>query len=208
MKCVRFAFLVLAATFVAAGAFAQATGTIGGRITDETKAPLPGVTVEISSPNLAEAKVVATDPQGRFRVEMLPPGAYAVKFTLPGFTAQERTDIAVGAGRVVTLQVQMRSAYKEEVSVTGSLIPRPTLEAMSPVTTMDVEQLTYQGNTRLEDLLMNLPQVFSAQNAAVSNGASGTATVNLRNLGDVRTLVLIDGKRMPAGDRYALSPDL
>ncbi len=208
MKCVRFAIVVVAAMLLAVGAYAQATGSIGGRITDETKAPLPGVTVEISSPNLAEARVVATDPQGRFRVELLPPGTYAVRFTLPGFTTQERTDISVGAGRVVTLQVQMRSAYKEEVSVTGSLIPRPTLEAMSPVTTMDVEQLTYQGNTRLEDLLVNLPQVFSAQNAAVSNGASGTATVNLRNLGDVRTLVLIDGKRMPAGDRYALSPDL
>ena len=208
MKCVRFAFLVLAATLVAAGAFAQATGTIEGRIVDETKASLPGVTVEAASPNLQEAKVVTTNEQGRFRLTPLPPGTYTVKFTLPGFTAQEQANVAVGAGAVVTLHVQMRSAYKEEVTVTGSLIPRPTLEAMSPVTTMDVEQLTYQGNTRLEDLLMNLPQVFSAQNASVSNGASGTATVNLRNLGDVRTLVLIDGKRMPAGDRYALSPDL
>ena len=208
MKCVKFVVLVLAASLLAVGVYAQATGSIEGRITDETKAVLPGVNVEVTSPALTESRVIASDAQGRFRATLLPPGTYAVRFTLPGFGTQDQTNIAVGAGRVVTLQVQMRSAYKEEVSVTGSLIPRPTLEAMSPVTTMDVEQLTYQGNTRLEDLLTSLPQVFSAQNSSVSNGSSGTATVNLRNLGAVRTLVLIDGKRMPTGDTGAISPDL
>ncbi len=90
-----------------------------------------------------------------------------------------------------------KEQVKEEVSVTGTLIPRPTLEALSPVSTLDVETLTYQGNTRLEDLLNTLPQIFSAQNSTVSNGSSGTATVALRNLGIVRTLVLIDGRRAP-----------
>jgi iron complex outermembrane receptor protein len=98
--------------------------------------------------------------------------------------------------------------FKEEVAVTGTLIPRPTLEAMSPVATMDVEELAYQGTTRLEDLLTSLPQIFHAQNSTISNGASGTATVDLRYLGAVRTLVLVDGKRLPSGDRYAVSPDL
>ena len=142
MKCVKFAVLALAAMLLAVGAYAQATGTIEGRITDETKAALPGVTVEVTSPELTEARVIASDENGRFRVTLLPPGSYAVKFTLAGFATQEQTSITVTAARVVTLQVQMRSAYKEEVTVTGSLIPRPTLEAMSPVTTMNVEDLS------------------------------------------------------------------
>ena len=41
--------------------------------------------------------------------------------------------------------------------------------------------------------------MFSAQNANTSNGATGTATLNLRNLGTKRTLVLINGRRLPAG---------
>jgi iron complex outermembrane receptor protein len=90
-----------------------------------------------------------------------------------------------------------KEEVKEEVSVTGTLIPRPSLEALSPVSTLNVEALTYQGNTRLEDLLISLPQVFSAQNSTVSNGSSGTATVALRNLGTFRTMVLIDGVRAP-----------
>ncbi len=208
MKRVRFAVLAVAATLLAVGAFAQATGSIEGTIVDETKMALPGVTVELSSPALREAKMATSDLQGKFRVTGLPAGTYGVKFTLPGFATQEKSDINVGAGLLVTLEVQMRSSYKEEVTVTGSLIPRPTLEAMSPVTTMNVEDLSYRGATRLEDLMQTLPQVFAAQNSTVSNGSSGTATIDLRYLGSQRTLVLIDGKRMSSGDAFATAPDL
>jgi outer membrane receptor protein involved in Fe transport len=98
--------------------------------------------------------------------------------------------------------------FKEEVTVTGTLIPRPTLDAMSPVSTLEIEELTYRGMSRMEDLLTSLPQIFASQNAIVANGSSGTATVNLRNLGEVRTMVLIDGRRMPSGDYFSPGYDL
>ncbi len=208
MRYVRLMLAVVAALFVAAGAFAQATGSIEGTIVDEAKAALPGVTIEVRSPALGQPRVMASEVDGTFRIPGLPPGSYTITFTLPGFTTQEETNVAVGAGATARLQVQMRSSYKEEVTVTGSLIPRPTLEAMSPVTTMNVEDLSYRGATRLEDLMQTLPQVFAAQNSTVSNGASGTATVDLRYLGPVRTLVLIDGKRMSSGDARSTAPDL
>ena len=119
--------------------------------------------------------------------------------------------VLVGYGGTATAQEQQqveKTQVKEEVVVTGTLIPRPTLEAMSPVTTMDVEAITYAGNTRLEDMLTTLPQIFSAQNSTVSNGSSGTATVNLRNMGSVRTLVLIDGRRLPSGDTLNPAADI
>lgn len=94
----------------------------------------------------------------------------------------------------------------EEVTVTGSLIPRKDLEALSPVMVLDAEEITYQGTPRIEDLITALPQAFNAQNSTIANGATGTATVALRHLGAVRTLVLINGRRMPAGD--ALSQTL
>ena len=67
---------------------------------------------------------------------------------------------------------------------------------MTQVTAADVET---QGVTRIEDLVNQLPQAFAAQNVTVANGATGTATLNLRGLGSPRTLVLIDGRRMPYG---------
>ena len=98
--------------------------------------------------------------------------------------------------------------FEEEIVVTGTLIPRPTLEALSPVATMGIEEITYSGVTRMEDLMTTLPQVFSSQNSTVANGASGTATIDLRYLGSDRTLVLLDGRRMAPGDPYSYAPDL
>lgn len=56
-----------------------------------------------------------------------------------------------------------------------------------------------RGNLRVEDFVNVLPQVFAGQASEVSNGSTGTATLNLRGLGANRTLVLIDGKRLPYG---------
>jgi outer membrane receptor protein involved in Fe transport len=60
----------------------------------------------------------------------------------------------------------------------------------------------------VEDLTNELPQVFAAQGSNVSNGASGTAQVNLRGLGAARTLVLIDGRRMGYGSPISVPSDL
>src|SRR4051794_18798806 len=82
----------------------------------------------------------------------------------------------------------------EQVVVTGSRIRMPNLEGTSPVTQVTSADIATQGVTRVEDLVNQLPQAFAAQNATVSNGATGTATVNLRGLGEARTLVLVDGR--------------
>ena len=87
----------------------------------------------------------------------------------------------------------------EEVVVTGSRIHIPNLSSASPIYHIDSEALSFQGNVRVEDTLRLLPQVFSGQNAHISNSSTGTATLNLRNLGTKRTLVLINGRRLPAG---------
>src|SRR5512138_3796458 len=98
----------------------------------------------------------------------------------------------------------------QEVVVTGSRIAQPNLETTSPVTQVTSEDIAVQGVTKIEDLVNQLPQAFAAQNASVSNGATGTATVNLRGLGSARTLVLVDGRRMPYGGVTSASaaPDL
>ncbi len=87
----------------------------------------------------------------------------------------------------------------EAMVVTGSRIQRANLVSSSPVIQIEAEDLAFQGTTRVEDMLRTLPQVYSAQNASQSNGATGTATLNLRNLGAERTLVLVNGRRLPAG---------
>jgi iron complex outermembrane receptor protein len=96
----------------------------------------------------------------------------------------------------------------EEVVVTGSRIPQANLVTTSPVTQVTGEDIDVQGVTRVEDLITQLPQAFASQNSTVVNGASGTATVSLRNLGSSRTLVLIDGRRMGYGSPLDDAADL
>lgn len=104
-------------------------------------------------------------------------------------------------GGTVTLAYAAEGADQqiEEVVVTGSRIQRANLVSSSPVTQMDAEEITFSGITRLEDLVKNLPQVYSEQGTGQSNGATGTATLSLRNLGAERTLVLVNGRRLPPG---------
>ena len=85
----------------------------------------------------------------------------------------------------------------EEVVVTGSRIQRANLITSSPVTQIDAEQLNLTGLNRIEDALQSLPQVYLNQDSGQSIEANGTATLELRNLGIERTLVLVDGKRLP-----------
>src|SRR5215469_6921489 len=99
-----------------------------------------------------------------------------------------------------------------EVVVTGSRIVQPGLQSISPVTSVSADVIRSTGVTRVEDLLNNLPQVMADQGSMSSNGASGTATVNLRGLGPQRTLVLINGRRLmpgtPSNNPTFAAPDL
>ena len=123
---------------------------------------------------------------------------------------------AISAGVVASMAVtgvQAQEQQKiEKIEVTGTRIPPPNLEGASPVAVITADDIKTDGIRSVENLLNNLPQVFANQGAAVSNGASGTATVDLRNFGPTRTLVLVNGRRIPGGSPRAgtasAAPDL
>ncbi|HWU92157.1 MAG TPA: TonB-dependent receptor [Sphingomicrobium sp.] len=106
----------------------------------------------------------------------------------------------VGAGVSSTNAQGAPTTSTQEIIVTGSRIPQPNLETASPVTTVSSQEVKLSGTSRTEDLINSLPQVFAAQGSNVTNGASGTATVDLRGLGSKRNLVLVNGKRLQPGD--------
>jgi outer membrane receptor protein involved in Fe transport len=86
-----------------------------------------------------------------------------------------------------------------DIVVTGTRIPSANLESAAPVTVVSAQDFKLQGTSRVEDLLNSLPSVGASQASGVSNGASGTAEVDLRYLGSKRTLTLINGRRMVPG---------
>lgn len=120
----------------------------------------------------------------------------------------KRRPIAVLVGCVITLAggvsgtaiAQDSTVDLEEIIITGSRIPQDAnISSASPVTQLGADDLLYSGITRVEDLLNDLPQVTGSNSSYDANGATGTATVDLRDLGPARTLTLINGRRMPVG---------
>jgi iron complex outermembrane receptor protein len=88
----------------------------------------------------------------------------------------------------------------EPIIVTGTRILSPNATSVAPITTVTADDIKLTGTTRTEDLLNSLPQVVAGQTSTLANGASGTATVDLRGLGPSRTLVLVNGRRLMTGD--------
>jgi iron complex outermembrane recepter protein len=95
----------------------------------------------------------------------------------------------------------------QEVIVTGSRIPvPPSVSATSPTAVVTKQEIQLQGRTDITDVLNALPQNIIGTNADFGNTSSpltstgGFSTVDLRGLGPQRTLVLVNGRRLGAGD--------
>jgi iron complex outermembrane recepter protein len=90
-----------------------------------------------------------------------------------------------------------------EITVTGSRIVRDGYDAPTPVSVISTKELKAEAPANISDFVNTLPAVrgsgtAASTNGSLSNGAAGVNSVNLRNLGAARTLVLFDGQRSVA----------
>jgi hypothetical protein len=109
---------------------AQTTGTIEGTVSDQNGGALPGVTVEITSPNLQGQRVATTGNDGRFRFVSVPPGAYKVTANLSGMGAAAK-EAHVTLDSTATVNLQMQVSAKEAITVTGEA---PLIDTASTTT--------------------------------------------------------------------------
>ena len=107
--------------------------------------------------------------------------------------------MTVGGAAQPALAQRPQAQQIEEVVVTGTRLRDPNVISSSQITTVQVEDISDRGITRVEDYLNDLPQISPGQAITASNGSTGTATVNVRNLGCERTLVLLNGQRLAPG---------
>lgn len=90
----------------------------------------------------------------------------------------------------------------EEIVVTGSRIARADLDSNVPVAIVGEEAIQESGAANIQDVLSEMPQVgigATRTNTNFLTSGNGVASVNLRNLGSNRTLVLVNGRRFVAG---------
>ncbi len=95
------------------------------------------------------------------------------------------------------------TAEGSDIIVTGTRIVRDGYNAPTPVSVISIKELKAEAPANISDFVNTLPAVrgsgtAATSNGSLSNGAAGINTVNLRNLGAQRTLVLFDGQRSVA----------
>ena len=158
-------------------AFAQiSAGGIRGFVRDESRAVVPGVTVEAQSPSrIGGAATTVTDSQGLYRFEGLPVGIYTVTFSLPGFATVKREGIRVEAGRTIEMEQQLTvSTLQETVTVSGQA---PVVDATHAGTSTNLNQETLANiptsRSQFFDVVPMAPGTSSA------NGNIGGSSFNV-----------------------------
>jgi hypothetical protein len=155
-----FSIILLAVLSVSVFPQSRETGAILGKVIDDQKNALPGVTVLLTGKNLMGHREFVTDAQGTFRFPALPPGEYVLKATLQGFKTLEQTGIRVTT--TVSLSVDL-------VMVPSTLAEQVTVQAKAP--TVDVKSSETASVTLSNEILRNIP--YSQFTADIVNLAPG-----------------------------------
>src|SRR5215212_5322925 len=119
-------------------AWAQATAELSGRVTDESAAVLPGVTVAATQTDTAFTRTVTTDEGGRWIMPNLPIGPYRLEVSLIGFRTYVQTGIVLQVDARPTINVALAlGSVEETISVEGAA---PLVDVRSAGISTVVEQ--------------------------------------------------------------------
>jgi outer membrane receptor protein involved in Fe transport len=91
-------------------------------------------------------------------------------------------------------------ADPQTIIVTGTRLPRPNEENPSPTQVVPRQDFDLAPVPNVEQLLNQLPQLVGGFTTTSNNPGTGAATLDLRGLGSVRTLILVNGRRWIASD--------
>jgi iron complex outermembrane receptor protein len=110
---------------------------------------------------------------------------------------------AGGIALGMSAAIAQEAAPMQRIEVTGSRISSPGAESPAPMQVISAAEIAASGVTNLQELLLKNPTLgtpgISRTNSNFSTSSAGVASVDLRNLGSARTLVLVNGRRFVSG---------
>ena len=168
-----------------------AQSAIVGVVKDATGAVLPGVTVEAASPALfKQIRSIMTDDEGKYQILDLPPGVYAVTFTLNGFKRFSRDGVDLPAAFTATVNADLSVAgVQETVIVTARKREEDLQEVPQSIAADTADDLEEQSVQRLSDLGQVTPNLLYGQK--VQSGSSA-GQVYIRGIGQQDTKALFN----------------
>jgi hypothetical protein len=152
----------VAAALIVLGAapslFAQATGTINGRVVDQSDLALPGVVINLKNVETGATRTTVTNEQGVYSLPALDRGIYEVVTELTGFApATRRVELIAGSTITVDMRVGL-AQLAETLTVQGSIPLVETTQALvsSTIRQTEVAQLP-MVNRSLAAMMTLLP---------------------------------------------------
>jgi len=165
--CIRGAVLgLMSCAFLVAGAsWARAqsvtSGSLRGKVTDETGLSLPGVSVTVASAALQSTRTDVSDAEGSYRFADLPVGVYRITFELVGFQQFVRDQVELAANFTATINADMKIGSLEQMVVVSGQSPvvdvTSTTHAVRLTGEFVVEALP--GTRTLTDVMAVIPGV-------------------------------------------------
>ncbi len=154
-------------------------GKIVGTITDDKREPLPGVSVEVTSPALMGKRTAVTSAKGTYVLTNLPVGRYKLTASLPNFKTVIESDIIITAGGTASVNLVLPlGTIEESVTVLGAA---PVVDAKTSTidSRINKEMLDKLPTSRdsFYDLSLSAPGMFDVgKNVMGSPTAYGGAT--------------------------------
>ncbi|HEX7779485.1 MAG TPA: carboxypeptidase-like regulatory domain-containing protein, partial [Vicinamibacterales bacterium] len=172
------AVLVVLLTGTAA---AQVTnGEVIGKVTDQTNAAVPGVTVTLESPAIQQPMVTVTQASGAYRFVQVPIGTYTITFTLPGFKTVKRAGVIVETGFSAEINTKLEVSTREEVVNVTAATPVVDTKNTAVGAVFNRETLDVIPTARDPWVVINMVPGVMLNGVNVGGSASGqqlTATV-------------------------------
>jgi len=184
----RLVAALVALAFAPAVVVAQQTESrIVGRVLDDSKAAMPGVTVTVTSKQTGAVRNAVSGGDGTYAVTNLNPGTYTVLFELSGFATQSR-DVLLGVGQLETVDMTMGVAsLQEAVTVTADTAVLDLSSAKIGVNVSPEEIETLPVNGR------NFANLMTLATGATSDGNGGWASVRFNGKSNQQNYLNYDG---------------
>src|SRR6185369_16468129 len=110
------------------------TVTISGRVMDQNGAVVPGAEVQVTLIKTDRKRKINTDGDGRYRLIQLEPGIYVIRVLVPGFAAQELTNVTTVSGQSLQLDVTLLPSDVVVEPVVVSVAANPVVDTKRTVT--------------------------------------------------------------------------